>query len=76
MKSRLPLFVILASLLSACGGLRLQTSNEATNEVNKSMQHQAERQCDQHGGQQRIDCQRQIRLQYEAQRLKNAESLR
>jgi hypothetical protein len=61
-------------LLAACGGVRLQTASEATNEVNKSFQYQAERQCDKYDGQQRMDCQRQVRSEYEAQRRKNTEA--
>ena len=63
------------ALLAACGGVHLQSASHPTNELNKSVQTQAERQCDQFGGQQRIDCQRQIGAQYEAQRLKDTASV-
>ena len=77
MKSRiLFLFAGCLHLLTACGNVHLQTASEVTNEVNKSFQYQAERQCDKYDGQQKFDCQRQVRNEYEAQRRKNSETIR
>ncbi|MEJ6006172.1 hypothetical protein WG899_11480 [Paucibacter sp. AS339] len=64
------------SLVSACSNTRLQTPSEAVNEMSKTNQRQSERQCDQYGGQDRVNCQRKIREEYEAQRKKNTEVIR
>ncbi|MCV2351556.1 hypothetical protein [Paucibacter sp. Y2R2-4] len=63
-------------LVSACSNIRLQTPSEALNEMSKTNQRQAELQCDQDGGQDRVNCQRKIREAYEAQRKKNSELIR
>jgi hypothetical protein len=77
MKSRiLVLIPCCLPLLVACGDVRLQTATEAINEVNLSFQNKAERQCDVYDGQQKLNCQRQIRNEYEAQRRKNSETIR
>lgn len=65
--------ILLPLFLSACGGVRLQTKSEALNELNKSLQFDAEKQCDKYSGQQYQDCRRQVKEQYEALRKKNTE---
>jgi hypothetical protein len=64
------------SLISACSNTRLQTPSEALNEMSKTNQRQSELQCDRYGGQDRVNCQRKIREEYEAQRKKNTEVIR
>lgn len=73
---QLSIALILLSLVSACSHVRLQTPSEAVNEISKTNQRQSELQCDQYGGQDRVNCQRKIREEYEAQRKKNSETMR
>lgn len=63
-------------LVSACSNVRLQTPSEALNEMSKTNQRQSELLCDQYGGQDRVNCQRKIREEYEVQRKKNTEVIR
>lgn len=73
---QLALTLTLLGLVSACGNVRLQTPSEALNEISRTNQRQSELQCDQYGGQDRVNCQRKIREEYKAQRKKNSENIR
>jgi hypothetical protein len=71
----IPIFVCI-TLLQACSGVRLQHKNEAINELNKSAQAVAERQCQQYSSPEYQDCMRNVREAYEEQRRKNLENIR
>jgi len=73
---QLAITVTFLSLVCACSNTRLQTPSEALNEMSKTNQRQSELQCDQYAGQDRVNCQRKIREEYEAQRKKNSETIR
>lgn len=63
------------TLLQGCSGVRLQHRNEAVNELNKSAQSVAERQCTQYRSPEYQNCVRKVRETYEEQRRKNLENI-
>lgn len=68
--------IVCMTLLQACSGVRPQHKNEAINELNKSAQAVAERQCQKYSSPEYQDCMRKVREAYEEQRRKNLENIR
>ena len=71
----MPIFVCM-TLLQGCSGARLQHKSEVVNELNKSAQAVAERQCTQYSSPEYQYCVRKVREAYEEQRRKNQESIK
>ncbi len=70
MKYTLVAGVALTFLLSACAAPRLQQPYETANELSKTNQAALESRCG-NAGQQSVDCRRQVREEFEAQRSRN-----
>lgn len=68
--------LVCVTLLQGCGGMRLQHKSEFVNELNKSAQALAERQCAQYSSPEYQSCVRKIHEAYEELRRKNLENIK